>query len=219
MRPFRIAAVVVQSALLAFAGPANVTGHVSGGSAYWEGWNLNGYSYWVNVCDTNMSGASESRLIDAAGEWSEIGGELKFNWTGWSGVICNQNWGNQANQVRVDYGPLGGDVLGEAFVNLIFGQVDQVDITIDNDGSLSTWGTYSWYTGTGSPSSTQVDLESVLVHELGHALAALGHSTENEVYIMDNSLGDPGSPKGVEKDERVYFHDSALYTDLYGTTH
>lgn len=31
----------------------------------------------------------------------------------------------------------------------------------------------NWYTGTGSPSPTQTDLQSLLTHELGHAVAIL----------------------------------------------
>lgn len=31
----------------------------------------------------------------------------------------------------------------------------------------------NWYTGTGTPGSTQIDLQSLLTHELGHALAIL----------------------------------------------
>lgn len=219
MRSLRIAAVAFQAAVLALGVPASVAGHTSGGFSKWEGWSEGGYSYNVMVCDTNLSSGAAARMNDARTEWNEIGGELFFTNTGWDAATCSSFWNGALNVVRVKMGPLGGNTLGFALTNLIFGQVDQVDITIDNDNTTTTYGSYTWYTGTGSPSSNQFDMESVMVHEFGHALAALGHSTENENYIMDDTLGDGGSPEGKEKDERIYLHDTALYSDNYGTSH
>ena len=218
----RITAILL-ALVIVFAIPGSASAHWD--AAYrWEGQSQSNYSYWVDVCASgNMaSGNNNARLDDARGEWNEIGGELLFN-----EVItnCSILLGGAGNAVHVYFTPLSGDTLGSTNCNLIWNPgdaryyVDQCTVAIDSDNATTSCGSYTWYTGAGSPGVNEIDLESVLVHELGHALR-VGHSSDGEAYIMDNNLSDTGGcPEGVEKDERVYSHDTQAYTQYYGTTH
>lgn len=219
MRRFILAAL---AAILLVAVPAQSTAHTSGGSVRWEANNIGEWTYVVYVCDTNMpSEQHEDRIKNAIGEWNEIGGELHFSWTDWDTFTCNTNYLYGAgNVVRVILTPLSGGNLGHTDIQLNSGRIDEATIRIDNDG-WGGCGDYSWYTGTSGPGANQVDFESVLVHEFGHAFGALGHTTHLEQSIMDDNLTDivGGCPERVEKDERVYFHDTELYGSLYGYSH
>jgi hypothetical protein len=227
----------------------------SGGFVEWITNNLYTYDHFIQVCTYQWNTDFDNRVADAAAEWTEKGGELGLIYAGWSDSTCLANLNAYGNIVFVtspavfrgfsgDFGDwvggsgddLDANTSGQTCVMRTLsggscggglGDVDYCMITLDMNNQLDDWGTYSWYAGTGSPSSSQLDAESVLVHEMGHCLAALGHTTHagSEDDVMDDTLGGVSggsatTPKGVEKDEvPLPTHDGLLYTSNYGTTH
>ncbi|MEW4923224.1 T9SS type A sorting domain-containing protein [Algibacter sp. 2305UL17-15] len=92
---------------------------------------------------------------------------------------------------------LDSDTLGECtyyskgcFVGgELFWYVAELDIVFNDD--------YSWYTGTGIPSTSEYDLETIALHELGHG-HLLGH-----VIDLNNNAIDPGTNRIINNVEDV----------------
>jgi hypothetical protein len=222
------------TALLVLAGD-QVLGHYASGTILhsWTYTPSGTYSYFIPVCDSGFDdGAEETRIIDALNEWNEINGELRFSWTNWSDLECNTQIIGGSSLVQIHWGSFSDDTIAQADLWPYDGtSIDDCIITVDSDNNLPTWGSYSWYTGTGGPSTSQLDLESVLVHELGHCAGLngngtgdSGHSAHEGTYVMhcrhptspDNCTST--NPKGTEKDE-LLIHDKDFYIVLYGNSH
>jgi hypothetical protein len=227
----RITTLLTTLALI-LALPSTASADTSDGGVTWITNNLYGYNHFIQVCTYAFNTDADNRVADAAAEWTELGGELAFVYAGWDDSNCLANWNANGNIVYVSgNGDLGGDTLGSTTCYRQlgtgcgpatgWGSVVRCRIMLDMDNYTTSYGTYSWYMGTGLPGSEQIDIESVVVHELGHCLARAGHDTHSghESYVMDDSLGNPSDPEGVENDELLWSHDKALYTDFYGTTH
>ena len=232
MKKKLLAILLALATILSF--PATASAHWDA-VVKWEGQSGGGYSYWVYLCESGFSANSRTRLINAADEWNEINGELHFSMLA-DGTDCQSWLDTGQNVVWAKLANLADGDFAHTDCNLIFGQVDQCEIYVTSDQSWTT-GTscadlspntvynFTWYTGTGSPSSTQIDVESVFVHEVGHAVRVGHNSGDYEDAIMDNAINDDSGsppdcdPRGIEKDERVYSHDTSAYTQFYGTTH
>lgn len=117
--------------------------------------NSTTYGYGGNY----PTGAWRDRAVSAANAWTNVS-TSSWTWT-LNGV---------SPQGRLYYQAIdgAGGTLGSTNTNPRCGAyVCTFTLTVDWDES--------WYTGTGTPSSIQKDLQSMLTHELGHA-AALGHT-------------------------------------------
>lgn len=174
------------------------------------------YAGWSDsTCLANLNAGGRIIFVTSPAVFRGFNNEYG-NWVDTGiGDDLDDNTLGEACLIR-EFSPTGPGCSGGAFDGLT------CMVTLDMNNQLDTWGTYSWYAGTGAPSSSQVDAESVLVHEFGHCLSARGHTVHpgSESDIMDNTLGDGGTPKGVEKDEVPFgTHDSSLYTNHYGTVH
>jgi len=111
-----------------------------------------------------------------------------INWIFGSTTTNNTTSGDGENVIRFDIGSeLSAGVLGLAtsrFKGCIIGStaywyVDEVDVQVDD-------GTNFFYGSTGSPSISQYDFYSVMLHEMGHA-HQLGHIIDN-TKVMNYSL-------------------------------
>jgi hypothetical protein len=217
--------------LLAFAAPAAasptrqvdepiVNAHlVSGDLEKWVDFTDpygQGFDNFAYICTYLYNDDGDNRVIDAANEWNGIGGEFAMWWLGWSDSTCLSQYNGTGPVIMVTGSAHSGDNLGtaEAYCPadnpcdvFSWSRIDDCKVDLDMDNTLSTYGAYSWYMGTGSPSSSQVDIESVLVHELGHCLGITGHSGEEGNYVMHCILNNypddcnAKNPKGIEKDE------------------
>jgi len=191
-----------------------------------------GFQHFVWICTVGYSApGAEQRVIDAANEWNEIGGEYALSWAGeiWTDQECLNQFNGTDSVVMVTGASITSGPIAQSYpqcpldpgCDWAWSKIDDCDIYLDMDGILESQGnaSFSWYLGTGSPSSSQVDLESVVVHELGHCLGITGHSTHYGPYVMHNTLNPTGGdPRGVEKDE-TWSHDKDLYIGIYGNTH
>lgn len=101
-----------------------------------------------------------------AGAWTNV---TTSSWT-WVHYTPDSLGVNRLFKGTIDGPYPGGANLGGAGNWRICGtNVCGFSITIDKDEN--------WYSGTGTPGSSQPDLQSVVTHEFGHA-AALGHTDE-----------------------------------------
>jgi len=129
----------------------------------------NYYTRYVFESDfpTNIGGFNcRSRMSDGAAQWNAVGRELRFA----SYASANENW----IDVKWDdlLWPFNDDL---AFVanNPIFGDIGNSDLNVNASPDKSGGGTWSWYCGTGDPSSAYIDLWSVAAHEFGHTVELL----------------------------------------------
>jgi hypothetical protein len=234
-------------ALLALAAPAaaapTVTpesvsrdAHADDGSDDWINNNLYGYDSFVQVCTIGFNTDADNRVAEAAAVWSNLGGELKLSYAGWSDSTCAANWAANATMVRVTAnGDNGGNNLGTTNCyrgvggnncgTVALTEVVRCDIDLDMDNDLDTWGSYTWNLGTDAPTSSEVDFYSVMLHEMGHCITTTETSEDGD-YIMNGCLAPTDTdyengcpnPKGINK-EAFWIHDVQLYTSMYGTTH
>jgi hypothetical protein len=92
---------------------------------------------------------------------------------GWQAAGLNEIGVRLLQQVQIEVAGLGGNILG---------QEDSGTIQIN-----ATAAGYNWYVNAGSPAADQVDLLTVLEHELGHVLGLPDNGQVGD--LMDISLG------------------------------
>ena len=139
----------------------------SGAFAY----KLTGYdwSYQPNpmgqdwhVCPSGMPGSGVQRTKDGAFAWNYS----KFTFTfGTDACLSGGAYPSSNGVNQVDFGGgLGPAVLAQTswFFDPTTGDTLECDMRFNS--------AFNWYTGTGTPLSGQIDLQSVATHEMGHCL-------------------------------------------------
>ncbi len=112
--------------------------------------------YWINENCASATGEGDA-VQAAANSWNAVGAQFDFQYAGThSAVTSNYNskneimWGNApSGAIAVTYYWASGETMLEC------------DIVMGSD--------YSWDTS-GSPSSSQMDVQTITVHEMGHWL-------------------------------------------------
>ncbi|MBU1109729.1 MAG: matrixin family metalloprotease [Candidatus Riflebacteria bacterium] len=76
-------------------------------------------------------------------------------------------------------------------------------------GPVSAWGdihfdsTWDWYVGSGAPGASQIDLISVAVHELGHAIGVVHNDDPTSVMSPTYTIGTVERDLGVPETDLV----------------
>lgn len=152
-----------------YSGSAGGTWPASTNHSYWA---------WTNF----PSSAHRSRIVDGAKAWNDAstGVEPNFVYQGTRSSGGNALYPCSASYSIAYWYDLDA-YLGTSFVGYTprcentSGRVFRFSLVMDSDTS--------WYTGTGTPGSTQTDLWSFTTHEWGHATGWGGHYPASDVAL------------------------------------
>lgn len=149
MKRYIVPTAVVVLALFALVSQARA--YVYNGH-YWASRNI---SYDKHT----LSSSWQTAVGNGASRWTNVS-PSNFTWT------PTDSWSN-LNDVYLGGIDGSGNVLATTTVYSTAGLIWQANMKFDTGET--------WYTGTGTPSSSQMDAYSVAAHEFGHALG-LGHT-------------------------------------------
>ncbi|MGH2455252.1 MAG: hypothetical protein ACRDHD_03225 [Candidatus Limnocylindria bacterium] len=199
----------------------------------WAVRNVSPYTHYIPVCPPwesaawNLASATHARVNDAMSEWNEGGGELYFYRTN---TGCSTMDGSDTPHVEVTWDsatsfdisvpgqmqPCYDKGLSDIFCNFMENPpvLYRATIMLDSDQAAI------YYWGSGSPPSNRHDVESVLLHELGHTLMVM-HWSGGGCSPGNNLVMCAFIALGQERDEvwPGYVHDQYNYWDIYGSTH
>lgn len=214
-----VAAALLAALVLTSVGVAH-----DGGTYYVQRWKS-------TERDQNYGFASDvganfkDRVENAAQEWNGLSGNMQFHRGG-----VNVTW---------SYGDSDCHAAGSNSIHI--GSIDGAT-TASNPSTLATTTTcvYSsdstkiwsfrtkfdsaenWYTGTGSPGSSQFDAQSVATHELGHA-TGFGRGSAPDHWDPSNSVCTdspkhtmcPVTPSGTTFERSLEEHDRHTFNNVY----
>jgi hypothetical protein len=181
LRGRTVSALVVLTAasfgVLATAGPA---------SAYCATPNRQWFSNYISAKGYGMSTSWASAMSAAVGQWDRRGGS---DWRiGWLGI--NSSSSSTITISLTGSAPGAGFAGNPAYTYLVVPNSTEGEIT---SGNVYLNSAYAWnLTGVMSQSQKKVDVQTILVHELGHEVylnqpAACGSMTSAEVAAAMNN--------------------------------
>ncbi|PQV51695.1 putative secreted protein (Por secretion system target) [Jejuia pallidilutea] len=129
---------------------------------------MRSFNKWVCETGINWTVGATPTTKDSAGDNTDATNIIRFD----NGAELN------ANTLGICYSWFSGCFSGRSDVDWF---VTELDIVFNDD--------VNWYTGTGTPASNQYDLESVMLHELGHA-HQLGHIIDPNNNNVGNDAED-----------------------------
>lgn len=225
MKKLLLALVTAAAVLIAGTTPALATDNTQPG--HWQ-YNLSGegHDYNVGVCppfeysawDLNQS--SHLRVYGAMNEWNLGNGELRFYRTN---VSCQG-----MADLHLPYVEVTWDIFATqtdfAFADVCYNSLlilcslkESTPIVYRTIISLDYAKLNQWYWLGGIPDQNHWDVQSAVLHELGHSFP-VGHATGNDNLVMA-----PVLPRGLNKravfSSGGYYHDQQNYTGKYGNTH
>ncbi len=136
-----------------------------------------------NVPNTNV----RDRIKDGSHEWNNVSAPMSFDWqAGDLNSVGYSDCPDDASNSGVHWRDIdgAGGVLGETRSCLYGGTNDSIktfQIKFDDQEN--------WYTGTGTPGSSELDLWSDATHEFGHA-TGFGLGNAPNVHFTESSLCD-----------------------------
>ena len=143
----------------------------------------------LTICGTGLPGNGLLRTTDAAASWTAANFTFTF---GPNACASGGAYPLFNNVNQIDFGAgLGAGVLAETTSWFL---ISNPANTLECDMRFSN--SFSWFTGTGSPSSTQFDWQSVALHELGHCLG-LGHEDRISPPSVMSSTIAPGVARRI----------------------
>lgn len=168
--------------------------------------------------------AKRDRVREGAGAWNAEGQDMKFEWLGSSSdaqpFSCSDFSALSYNGISWDSLDGSGGTWARAKVcwhttSETYHTSHQFLIRFDSDDT--------WYDGTGTPGSNQVDLKSLATHEFGHATGGWldessgGHWSSSSSLCTDSPRHTmcPSINKGENFMRGLELHDSHTFTGLY----
>lgn len=148
---------------------------------HWPGPNPMGEDYLVNTNTSDVSSAEALAAIQAAGEtWTNVSGAgFTFSYGGSS--TATDVSGNDLNEIMwKDQGNTGTLATTWTWWWTSSKEIFEADMVINDF--------YNWDTS-GSPSGSEFDLESVVLHEFGHYLELLHDDNPGSVMFATISAG------------------------------
>lgn len=156
------------------------------GTQYWSRWDTSQVPFAIDAGYTQRGEQWTQRALDAAASWSSVPGSpmrLVYDSVVVAGTTeyCRDN---PMSVVRAGSLPTGTSGLTSTCLKSRRSTVTPGEWSLDRFAvtvRTEPYPGYQWYTGAGSPpSDQQMDLQSDLTHEFGHALGIYSH------------FGDPG---------------------------
>lgn len=169
--------------------------------------------------------ALQDRIKDAQGQWNNVSTEDYFNFVFKGSASLNANPCNN---------PYNKNGHGWAYIDGASNEVDVLATTylcVYDTGSALIMHSFmirydsgnTWYSGTDSPSESELDFQDTATHELGHATGWTGHfgegtgecpapNTNTSRHTMCTESGPEGSTWG----RTLETHDKHTFQDWYG---
>jgi hypothetical protein len=136
--------------LIVFVLTSFTTNHIVQAYAYDYKWGGTSATYKF---DNNIRTDFKSPSNRSANTWTNIS-------------YCSWSWSMNSNSQNVVFqNVISGPTLAVTTKYISNNKLQRISIAIDY--------TENWYTGTGSPSSNQYDLESAMAHEWGHGIGLI----------------------------------------------
>jgi matrixin len=205
--------LLFMSCTLASMSLRNATGHTAG-TFYTDGkWPSNNLTVeWRFVSDF-PSGTKRDRAQDGKQRWNAQSQPMSFNFESGQSDYAPfpaSSCPSQEQKDALHYGPIDGanGVLAERFYCKSGANWYTFQIKYDN--------AESWYSGSGTPGSSEYDFWSVSSHEFGHATGWRGH--------FDAGSTECGSPhhtmcptisQGSTSDRFLEVHDQHTFDNAY----
>lgn len=160
--------------------------------SHWGSGDLPSITYKFNQNYPSVPAGYRNRVLNADSEWDTVQGAVFFfQWQSGDSTLAFQSgcttYEDLAYNGIVWYRD-PGNFYGFVSLCVTGTTIDFFEFQVDND--------QSWYTGTGSPSGTQVDLQHIVTHELGHATGGWTDASQNGHFNNDNMCPfDPPPPE------------------------
>lgn len=167
-----IRALIIASVLAVAMAPTTQATHQT--NSLWRNYYYSGHNDTVWYCfDSAFPGGNyQYRVNDARTAWNNVRSELYYIWNSYP--TC----GELVIYWRDLTWPYADNTLGVGIVIACVTPPDRhCSATITLDSLMP------WYTGLGTPSSSQYDIRSVASHEWGH-VNSIRHETNDNTYVM-----------------------------------
>lgn len=173
---------------------------------------------------SGWSTALQDRIRDAQGQWNDVSTADYFNFafkgsTSLNANPCNNSYNKNGHRwVYIDGAP-DLDVIATTYVCVY----DTGSALIMHSFMIWWDSGNTWYSGTGSPSTSELDFRDTATHELGHATGWTTHFSEGtaecpapNTNTSRNTMCVEGGPEGSTWGRTLETHDQHTFQEWYG---